>query len=202
MIKDFNSWYLADYSTDSSTPTRALKRVRIKKNYWKQCQGSMAARGMQSNPGKLFQFANNKYTSTTTHASFWDVTQINNFKKAIVTGNEASIESQGDKRGFMQISSSSSVPWVVKYSNMKVGGKIKHNSTYYAPDSQDEDEFLVDVSATLTNVAHAFSFVYEKEDGTTASANRWQEGDYAPENIATYPTVPAVVNPTAYSIVS
>ena len=206
LVKDFSSWYLADFSTSSATPTRALNRVRIKKNYWKNCQGSMAARGMQSDPGKLFQFVDNKYTSTTTHTLFWDVTEANNFKKVVVTGNEASIEDQGLKRGFLQTWSRSSVPWTLRYkdntlSNFKVGGKIAHNTTFYAPNNLDEDNFNIDVSATLTNVAHAFSFLYKKNDGTTASADKWQGGDYTPENIATYPTVPAVTNPTAYSIV-
>ena len=205
-VRDFSSWLLADWNTHSNTPTVPLKRVRIKKNFWKNCQGSMAARGMQTNPGKLFQFVDNKYISDTTHTSFWDVTEANNFRKVVVTGNEAKIESQGDKRGFLQTWSRSSVPWTLRYNsntleNMKVGGKIAHNTTFYAPDAHNDDDFGIDVG-TLTNVAHAFSFLYKLNDGTTASADKWQGGDYTPENIGTYPAVPSVTNPSAYDIVA
>ena len=206
-IENFTSWLLADWNTSSATPTRALNRVRIKKNYWKQCMGSMAARGMQSAPGRLYQFVNNKFISTTTNALFWDVQEFNNFRRGVVTGNEASIESQGAKRGFLQCWSRSSIPWSLYYkdntlSNFKVGGKIANINTFYAVDDTNEDDFLIDVSSTHTNTAHAFSFLYKKNDGSTDSANKWQEGDYTPENIATYAAVAAVVNPTAYSIVS
>ena len=88
-----------------------------------------------------------------------------------------------------------------KLTNFKVGGKIAHNTTFYTPNQGDEDNFDIDVSSTLTNVAHAFSFLYKFNDGSTASLDKWTEGDYTPENVAVWPTVPSVTNPSAYSIV-
>ena len=208
-ITGFDSWLLADWNTHSNTPTLPLKRVRIKKNYWKDCAGSIAARGMASNPIKLVQYQNNKYISTATHTLFWDVFEANNAKRVVVSGNEASIDGQGDKRGFLQAWSRSSLPWSLYYkgntplTNFKVAGKVAHNSTFYAPDAEDEEDFLIDLTGTYTNVAHGFSFVYKKEDGTTPSASKWQEGDYFPENATTYPAPPVakVVNPGGFSIV-
>ena len=208
LVEGFTSWLLADWNTMSGTPTRALKRVRVKKNYFKNCKGSIAARGMVSEPIKLVQYMNNKFISDTTDPLFWDCFEANNCKRVEVTGNEASIEAQGDKRGFLQTWSRSSIPWTLYYkdntiSNFKVGGKIASNTTFYAVDSFNDDDFLIDVSSTHTNVAHAFSFLYKKNDGTTPSAEKWwkADGDYTPENILTYPTVPSVVNPSSYSIV-
>lgn len=210
LVENFTSWLLADWNTESGTPTDPLKRVRIKKNYFKQCGGSIAARGMVGTPIKLVQYMNNKYVSTSTHASHWDCFEANNCKRVEVTGNEASIEDQGLKRGFLQTWSRNGLPWTLKYSgntplsNFKVCCKIAHNSTFYAPNSEnDQGDFALDLTGTLTNCAHALSFVYKKEDGSTASANKWQEGDYVPENISTYPAPPTgkVVNPSGYSIV-
>ena len=207
-VENFTSWLLADWNTASSAPTRALNRVRIKKNFWKQCKGSMAARGKQDEPGRLYQFVKNKYISTTTDTLFWDVHEFNNFKRGVVTGNEASIEAPYLKRGFLQSWSRSDIPWSLYYkdntlSNFKVGGKIANNNTFYAADEHEEDDFLIDLSSTHTNVAHAFSFVYKKNDGTTASADKWQEGDWTPVNVGTYaaPPISKVVNPSNYSIV-
>ena len=210
LVQNFTSWLLADWNTASGTPTAALKRVRIKKNYFKQCGGSIAARGMAATPTKLVQYMNNKYVSTSTHASHWDCFEANNCKRVEVTGNEASIESQGAKRGFLQTWSRNALPWTLKYSgntplsNFKVCCKIAHNSTFYAPNSEnDQGDFALDLTGTLTNCAHALSFVYKKEDGSTASADKWQQGDYIPENIGTYPAPPTgkVINPSNYSIV-
>ena len=207
-VENFTSWLLADWNTASSAPTRALNRVRIKKNFWKQCKGSMAARGKQDEPGRLYQFIKNKYVSTTTDTLFWDVNEFNNFKRGVVTDNVASIEAPYLKRGFLQSWSRSDIPWSLYYknntlTNFKVGGKIANNNTFYAADEHEEDDFLIDLSSTHTNVAHAFSFVYKKNDGTTASADKWQEGDWTPVNVGTYaaPPISKVVNPSNYSIV-
>ena len=211
-ITGFTSWLLMDAHTTSSTPTKALKRVRIKNNYWKDNYGSIAVRGLQSQPTKLVQYIGNKFESAVQHASFWDQIEANNFIKLEVTGNIAVGEVGNDtavgKRGFLQAWSRSSVPYYIVYkdntlTNFKVGGKIAHNTTFYAPDIFNEN-FVIDLSSTHTNVAHAFSFLYKKNDGTTISSEKWirTDADYTPENIVTYPTVPPVINPNGYSIVS
>jgi hypothetical protein len=212
LVEGFNSWMLMDAHTTSATPTLPLKRVRIKQNYFKNNYGSIAVRGMATNPTKLVSYTNNKFVSPVQHVSFWDFVEANNAIRIVVTGNEATGEVGNDtvpgKRGFLQTWSRSSIPWTLEYkdntlTNLKVGGKIAHNTTFYAPDDESEN-FLIDLSSVHTNVAFAFSFIYKKNDGSTASADKWivpQGGDYTPENIATYPTVPLVVNPNAYNVV-
>ena len=87
--------------------------------------------------------------------------------------------------------------------NLRVGLKIAHNSSFYTPDSANED-FVVDLTNTITNVLKAVSFKYKKEDGSTASADKWvsDDADYVPENVAVYPTPPPIVNPQGYAVVS
>ena len=166
---------------------------------------------MQANPTKLVSYMNNKFEAPSQHASFWDFIEANNTIKIICTGNEATGQVNNHtvpgKRGFLQTWSRSAVPWTLQYkdnvlTNLKVGGKIGHNSGMYAPDDENDD-FLIDLSSVHTDVAFAFSFIYKKNDGSTPSLEKWLgNGDYTPENIATYPTVPSVTNPTAYNVVT
>ena len=212
-IEGFTSVLLADFSTSSSnTPQTALNKVRIKKCFFKNNLGSMAARGMVSDPTKLYSFVNNKIITDTIHQDFWDYHEANNVLKVICTGNEVTgpvgAETQLGKRGFFQMWSRSSKPFTVYYkdntlTNLRVGGKIAHNTTYYAPNASDEDNFLIDLTATCTNVFKAFSFLYKKNDGTTASSDKWilNDADYTPENIDAFPSVPSVINPNNYDVV-
>lgn len=206
-IEGFTGVLLMDAHTSSATPTLPLKRVRIKQNYFKDNYGSIACRGMQSDPTKLVSYMNNKFEAPIQHASFWDFIEANNTIKIICTGNEATGQVASGKRGFLQTWSKSAVPWTLEYKdnvlkNLKVGGKVAHNTSYYAPDDENED-FLIDISSVHTDVAFAFSFIYKKNDGTTPSAQKWLGGgDYTPENIAVYPTVPTVINPSAYNVVT
>lgn len=216
-ITGFTGVHLMDGNTGSNTPTKALKRVRIKYNYFKDNLGSIAIRGMESDPIKLVQYIDNKFEAEVNHASFWDTIESNNQIKLVVTGNTAVMAVGNDtnpgKPGFLQTWSRSDKPWTIKYSgnvlsNLKVGGKCASNSTFYAPNSADEDDFLIDVSSLHTNVTHAFSFKYKAESGDpgypTASANKWLpagNGVYRPENISVYPTPPTIINPSNYSLV-
>ena len=210
LVQGFNSWMLMDAHTTSATPTLPLKRVRIKQNYFLNNYGSIAVRGMASDPTKLVAYTNNKFVAPVQHVYFWDFIEANNAIRIVVTGNEATGQVGNDtvpgKRGFLQTWSRSSVPWTLEYkdnilTNLKIGGKIAHNNTFFAPDDENED-FVIDLSSVHTNVAYAFSFIYKKNDGSTASADKWLgNGDYTPENIATYPSVPTTINPSAYSVV-
>jgi hypothetical protein len=210
LVQGFNSWMLMDAHTTSATPTVPLKRVRIKQNYFLNNYGSIAVRGMASNPTKLVAYTNNKFVSPVQHASFWDFIEANNAIKIVVTGNEATGQVGNDtvpgKRGFLQTWSRSSVPWTLEYkentlTNLKVGGKIANTNSFFAVNDESED-FVIDISSVHTNVAFAFSFIYKKNDGSTASADKWiSNGDYTPENIATYPTVATTINPNGYSVV-
>ena len=216
-VQDFSSWMLADFSTSSSAAQSALKRVRIKKCLFKNNLGSMAARGKISDPMKLYSFTNNKITQTALHASFWDVHEASGgVLKVVCTGNEYVGPTGADadvtsKKGFFQCWSKNSKPWTLMYkdntlSNTRCGGKVATMASFYAVNAADEDQTLVDLSATLTNVYKAFSWIYKKADGTTPSAEKWLRNDatYAPENAATYPSppgAPTVVNPQNYDIV-
>ena len=216
-ITGFTGVHLFDANTSSSTPTVAMKRVRITKNYWKDNLGSIAVRGLQSDPTKLVQFNHNLFESAVQHSLYWDQTESSNHIKLEVIGNEATGEVGNDtavgKRGFLQSWSRSNKPWILTYrdnilKNFKVGGKIVNNSTFYAV-NEANDNFLIDISSLHTNVAYAFSFKYKAESGDpgypTASANKWLpagNGIYRPENISVHAVPPTVTNPNNYTLVN
>ena len=85
---------------------------------------------------------------------------------------------------------------------MKFGLKIPLINGFYMPNLTDSENHIIDLSATLTNVIHAASFLYKMNDGSTISSNKYSEGEFTPVNIAIFPNPPAVVNPSAYSIVT
>jgi hypothetical protein len=87
--------------------------------------------------------------------------------------------------------------------NLKIGLKIATNNTFMSPNTFDEDNHNISLDGTVTDVAFAASFVYKKNDGSTTSANKWQEGDYTPVNVGTYPSYVgvSVLNPSNYAIV-
>jgi hypothetical protein len=87
--------------------------------------------------------------------------------------------------------------------NLKIGLKIATNNTFYSPNTFSEDNHSISLDGAVTDVAFAFSGVYKKNDGTTSSAMKWQEGNYTPVNVSTYPSYVgvSVVNPSNYAIV-
>ena len=210
-VEGFKSWYLADFSSTSGVPQAATTKIRMKRCYFKNNLGSIASRGLSGSPTKLVQYSNNKFETDTIHGSFWDFCEINNALKVIVTDNEAiapvGTETQPGKMGFFQSFSKEPKPWVLKYSgnkisNLKLGGKCALTNGFYSPNTSDEDDHKIDLSATLTNV---FSFLYKKNDGTTASADKWTpagQGQYTPVNISTFSSPPSIVNPSAYTVVT
>jgi hypothetical protein len=205
-VQDFTSWYLADFSTGSSTPTRALTNVTLEKNKFTNCAGSMAARGMQSSPIKLYKVIDNIFEHQNQHLYFWDSHEVDNFLRAIVTGNVATGDSPGDKRGYFQCWNKHNKPATVEYrnntlTNFKIGCKTAHNTGFYAL-NRDSDRNVLSFDGQHTNVAFAYSGAYKKNDGSTASADKWTVGEYTPENIAVYPTVPQPTsNPNGFPVV-
>ena len=211
-VQDFNSWMLADFHTGSSTPVIPLKKVRINKCFFKNNAGSIAARGMVSDPIKLFEAKDNKFETTSFHNLYWDNLECNNVLKVVATGNEmigeVGTHTAIGKKGGFQFWSRSPRPWTLKFSNnrmknLKIGLKIATNNTFYSPNTYSEDNHSISLDGTVTDVAYAFSGVYKKNDGSTTSANKWQEGDYTPVNAGTYPSYVgvSVVNPNNYAIV-
>jgi hypothetical protein len=215
-VEGFNSWMLADFHTGSATPTIPLKNVRINKCFFKNNAGSIAARGMVSDPIKLFEAKDNKFETSSFYdqgsAYFWDFLECNNVLKIVATGNEMIGEpgtnTDAGKKGGFQFWSRSPRPWTLKFSNnqmknLKVGLKIATNNTFMSPNIFDQDNFGISLDGSVTDVAYAASFVYKKNDGSTISVNKWQEGDYTPVNLGTYPTYIdlSVFNPSGFAIV-
>lgn len=211
-VQNFDSWMLMDASTTSAAATVRLDQVHIKNNYFKNNAGSIAIRGPVSDPNKHVQVTGNKFETTTFHNLFWDFCEVSGATKRVTVQDNVCIGEVGThtspgKKGGFQIWSKSARPWTLYFKgnsgqNMKVFLKIAHNSTFYSPNTFDDDKHHIEFDGTLTDVAHCFSPVYKKEDGSTASADKWQEGDYVPINSSTYVSVPSVINPHGYSIVS
>ena len=209
-VSDFDSWYLMDASTTSAAATVRLDQVRIKNNFFKNNAGSIAICGPVADPNKSVVVSGNTFETATFHQYFWDFVEVSGATKRVVIRDNACVGEPGThtaagKKGGFQVWSKSPRPWTLDFrgnaaSNLKVFLKIAHNAGFYSPDTSDEDH-RIEFDATLTDVAFAFSPVYKKADGTTASENKWQEGDYVPENAAVYPSPPSVVNPSNYSVV-
>ena len=211
-VSNFDSWYLMDASTTSAVATVRLDQVKLIKNYFKNNHGSIAIRGPVSDPNKYVQVTGNRFETTTFHQLFWDFCEVSGATKRIVIQDNVCIGEPGThtsagKKGGFQIWSKSPQPWSLYFKgnsgqNMKVFLKIAHNSAFYSANTFDEEHHHIEFDKTLVDVAHCFSPVYKKEDGTTASANKWQEGDYVPINSSTYVSVPSVINPNSYSVVA
>ena len=211
VVENFTSWYLADFSTSSATPTVQIKELRVTNCHFKNNKGCMACRGMQTNPNKLCVYQNNKFESAELSANFWDFAEANNTKRVVFKDNEiiapVGTENEAGKKGIFQVWSRSSKPWVLIYEgnkaqNIKFGLKIPCTNTFYAPNT-DDDDFKIDLSGVHTNVTYAASFLYKKNDGTQASALKYHPGvgnDYTPTNIDAVPSIP-VINPNGLAIV-
>ena len=88
---------------------------------------------------------------------------------------------------------------------MKFGLKIVLINGFYSPNTSNDDH-SIDLSASLTNVPFAASFLYKFNPGEagypTDSNDKYSEGSYTPVNISTFPSPPSVINPSAYAIVT
>ena len=209
-IEGFNSWYLGDASTTSSAATVKLSSVEIIDNYFKNNHGSFAIRGPVSDPNGKVTIARNKFETDTFHQYFWDFVEVSGAVREVLCIDNEFIGVPGThtaagKKGGVQVWSKSAVPWTLRFSqntaaNLKVLLKIAHNSTFYSPNTFDPNH-RIEFDKPLTDVAYCFSPVYKKEDGTTASDDKWQEGDYVPENATLYPSPPPVINPQGYAVV-
>jgi len=212
LVSDFDSWYLMDASTTSAAATVRLDEVKLINNYFKNNHGSISIRGPVADPNKDVRVTGNRFETTTFHLQFWDFCEVSRATKGIVIQDNVCIGEPGThtaagKKGGFQMWSKSPQPWTLYFKgnsgqNLKVFLKIAHNAAFYSANTFDEEHHHIEFDKTLTDVAHCFSPVYKKEDGTTASANKWQEGDYVPVNSATYPSVPSVVNASSYSVVA
>lgn len=214
-IENFTSWYLADFNSTSGVGAQSLSKVRMKRCFFKNNQGSIASRGLVGTPTKLTSYTNNKFETDTLHAAFWDYLESNNCLKVVVTNNTfvgpIGQELLVGKKGVLQTWSKNPKPWTLTYSdnvisNMKFGMKIPLINGFYSPNTSDSDDHVIDLSATLTNVTHAASFLYKFNSGEagypTDSNDKYSEGSYTPVNISTFPNPPSVLNSNNYSVVT
>ena len=112
IIKNWFWWMLMDANTGSATPTLALKNVLFTENYIVGDTasiypgvGSIAFRGMQSDPGALAIISKNTFDYNTT-ALFWNGVEVNNFQRVYVRDNDLFDRSGGTAgnlvKGFFQ----------------------------------------------------------------------------------------------------
>ena len=97
---------------------------------------------------------------------------------------------------------------IVRAGNMSLGVNLLVQLTRKVAAALDED-FKIDLSASLTAVTYAASFLYKANVGDanypTASLDKWGPngfGRYTPLNVSNYPSPPTVTNPSAYSVVT
>ena len=211
IVQGFTSWMLADLSTSSATPTVKLGTVEIDGNYFKNNMGCFAVRGMQDDPNTIVSYTNNKWSTDTLHASFWDAAESNNAKKTVFTGNELifpiGTEAEAGKKGVLQTWSRSAKPWHLVYkdntvSNIKFALKIPCTNTFYAPNI-DHDDFEINLDGVHTNVTYALSLLYKKNNGSQSSALKYHPNvgnEYTPTNFGVVPNI-IPLNPHSYALV-
>ena len=87
-------------------------------------------------------------------------------------------------------------------SNIKFGIKFPLTNGFYVPDTTNDD-FLIDLTATHTNVTYGMSVLYKKNDGTQTSSLKYHPNvgnEYTPVNAVAYPSIP-ITNPANLTIV-
>ena len=212
IIQNYTSWMLFDISSTSGEPQFATNIVRVKRCLFKNNLGSAAIRGKTGEATKLVQIINNKFITDTMHQYFWGFIEASgHIKKAEIYGNyfEAPTgnEALDVSRHAVQCWSKTAKPWTIYYKdneikNMKLGLCIAHGAGFFSPNT-DSDNFLIDLSKTLTNVTHAASFAYKNVALTTPTNQKWLTGAaYHPDNNSVYPLAPTTVNPNSYSLVN
>ena len=215
-VEGFRDVYLADFSSSSSfTMEGALNRVKIKRNYFKNNRGCIAARGKLGSPARLVQYSSNLFETDELASNFWDQIEASNAVLRVVVTDNTGVYPVGtdtqasQKFGFCQIWSADPKPFTVEYSgnkisNLRFGMKLALSNGYYSPATSDDDQ-KIDLSATLVAVTYAASFLYKANDNSTPSLLKWSpegNGEYTPVNASNYPTPPTVVNPSGYTIVT
>ncbi len=184
VIKNFTSWLLLDATTNSGAATVKIDSFKLDACRIDNCMGSMAVRGIQTNPNGEAVFTNNiwAFGAQGQHAQFWDCFETNNTLRVTCTGNTCTGATKTDNRGFLQAWSRSSVPWYVRYrdntiENFAACFRCACNATFYAPNQQHQQFSLKSTPAQTTNVDYGGSYVYPYNDATKT---------YAPENGGTF----------------
>jgi hypothetical protein len=184
LVRNFSSWLLIDFNTGSATATTALRNVTIDQCQFKDCAGSIAARGMVSNPIKLCTYTDNVFEyGTSQHASFWSSLECNNMQRCICTGNVANGVKSGD-RGFFQCWSQSTKDWEITFEKntidgFKFGLQLAASATFYNPDYHSDRHKIHMEAGAFTNTDYQATYSYP-----------WLTGTFAPENASRLPGYP------------
>ena len=181
IVKGYDSWMLADFNTGSSASgTTALGTVKIEDCLFKDCAGSIAARGLIADPIKLFKCTGCTFDyGSSQHASFWSSIECNNMRRAICQDNVATgalTGVAGEDRGFFQLWSKSDKDWEVTFqrntlTNFVFALQVATSSTFYNADYHSDRHLIVSETGTYSNVTYGASFSYP-----------WLTGTFAPEN--------------------
>ena len=181
IIKGYDSWMLADFNTGSSASgTTALRNVTIEDCLFKDCAGSIAARGLIADPIKLFKCTGCTFSyGTSQHASFWSSIECNNLRRCIVQDNIAVGALAGgaaEDRGFFQVWSKSDKDWEVTFqrntlTNFVFALQVATSATFYNADYHSDRHVIVSETGSYSNVTYGASFAYP-----------WLTGSFAPEN--------------------
>ena len=181
IIKGYDSWMLADFNTGSSASgTTALRNVTIEDCLFKDCAGSIAARGLIADPIKLFKCTGCTFNyGASQHASFWSSIECNNLRRAIVQDNTAVGALTGavaEDRGFFQVWSKSDKDWEVTFqrntlTNFVFALQVATSATFYNADYHSDRHVIVSETGSYSNVTYGAAFAYP-----------WLTGSFAPEN--------------------
>ena len=211
-VEGFQSWYLMDATTTSAAATDNLKRFKLKDCFFKNNLGSIAIRGMVTKPIKSAIVTGNTWETDTLHSSFWDFCEVSGGVAYVeisgnsMTGPVGTNLLTGKVGGYQLWTKAEGRPFVINYrnnsvQNMRVAVKVVAHTGFWAPDVNDDDYVIDFTEGDYSNTFRVFSAAYKKLDGTTPSSEKYINGDYAPENVALYPTMySAVVNPHGYTV--
>ena len=181
IVKGYDSWMLADFNTGSSASgTTALGTVKIEDCLFKDCAGSIAARGLIADPIKLFKCTGCTFAhGSSLHASFWSSIECNNMRRAIVQDNIATgalTGAAGEDRGFFQCWSKSPKDWEITFqrntlTNFVFALQVATSAGFYNADYHSDRHVIVSETGSYSTVTYGASFAYP-----------WLTGTFAPEN--------------------
>ena len=172
---------LADFNTGSSASgTTALGIVKIEDCLFKDCAGSITARGLIADPIKLFKCTGCTFDyGSSQHASFWSSIECNNMRRAIVQDNIATgalTGAAGEDRGFFQCWSKSPKDWEITFqrntlTNFVFALQVATSAGFYNADYHSDRHVIVSETGSYSTVTYGASFAYP-----------WLTGTFAPEN--------------------
>ena len=199
IIKGYDSWMLADFNTGSSASgTTALRNVYLEDCLFKDCAGSIAARGLIADPIKLFRCTGCTFSyGSSQHSLFWSSIECNNVRRCIVQDNTAVGALTGaasEDRGFFQVWSKSSKDWEITFqrntlTNFVFALQMATSANFYNCDYESDRHVIVSEAGKYSNVTYGASFAYPWLTGAFGPENGTRLPDYATHSFANSLTV-------------